>query len=160
MAYDNLHAQLHPTHCSPWTIAHLAPLSLGFSRQDYWSGLPCPPPGDLPCPRGRTCISWVSGFFTDWATWEDQWQLTGLWKHLHIPWTTIEITAVHLWELTRIGMVSGISSMIGTWELSLILITLGQLASFSFSFHSFLSPSLPPTLPLSFFLCFFFSLFF
>ena len=98
MAYDNLHAQLHPTHCSPWTIAHLAPLSLGFSRQDYWSGLPCPPPGDLPCPRGRTCISWVSGFFTDWATWEDQWQLTGLWKHLHIPWTTIEITGLPLFK--------------------------------------------------------------
>ena len=33
---------------TPWTIAHQAPLSTGFSRQDYWSGLPCPPPGDLP----------------------------------------------------------------------------------------------------------------
>ena len=31
-------------------IAHQAPLSLGFSRQEYWSGLPCPPPGDLPNP--------------------------------------------------------------------------------------------------------------
>ena len=30
------------------TVAHLAPLSMGFSRQEYWSGLPCPPPGDLP----------------------------------------------------------------------------------------------------------------
>ena len=35
-----------------WTvpIAHKAPLSMGFSRQEYWSGLPCPPPGDLPDP--------------------------------------------------------------------------------------------------------------
>ena len=33
-----------------WTIAHQAPLSMGFSRQEYWSGLPCPPPGDLPDP--------------------------------------------------------------------------------------------------------------
>ena len=33
-----------------WTIAHQAPLSIGFSRQEYWSGLPCPPPGDLPNP--------------------------------------------------------------------------------------------------------------
>ena len=33
-----------------WTIAHQAPLSMGFSRQEYWSGLPCPPPGDLPNP--------------------------------------------------------------------------------------------------------------
>ena len=33
-----------------WTVAYQAPLSMGFSRQEYWSGLPCPPPGDLPDP--------------------------------------------------------------------------------------------------------------
>ena len=33
-----------------WTIALQAPLSMGFSRQEYWSGLPCLPPGDLPHP--------------------------------------------------------------------------------------------------------------
>ena len=33
-----------------WTVAHQAPLSMGFSRQEYFSGLPCPPPGDLPDP--------------------------------------------------------------------------------------------------------------
>ena len=33
-----------------WTVAHQAPLSMGFSRQEYWNGLPCPPPGDLPDP--------------------------------------------------------------------------------------------------------------
>ena len=32
---------------TPWTVAHQAPLSMGFSRQEYWSGVPCPPPGDL-----------------------------------------------------------------------------------------------------------------
>ena len=31
-----------------WTVAHQAPLSMGFSQQEYWSGLPFPPPGDLP----------------------------------------------------------------------------------------------------------------
>ena len=31
-----------------WTVAPQAPLSMGFSRREYWSGLPCPPPGDLP----------------------------------------------------------------------------------------------------------------
>ena len=31
-----------------WTVAYQVPLSMGFSRQEYWSGLPCPPPGDLP----------------------------------------------------------------------------------------------------------------
>ena len=34
-----------------WTVTHQAPLSMGFSRQEYWNGLPCPPPGDLPNPR-------------------------------------------------------------------------------------------------------------
>ena len=33
-----------------WTVGRQAPLSVGFSRQEYWSGLPCPPPGDLPGP--------------------------------------------------------------------------------------------------------------
>ena len=35
---------------TPWTVAHQIHLSMGFSRQEYWSGLPCPPPGDLPDP--------------------------------------------------------------------------------------------------------------
>ena len=39
------HIELFAT---PWTVAPQAPLSMGFSRQEYWSGLPCPPPGDLP----------------------------------------------------------------------------------------------------------------
>ena len=33
-----------------WTVAHQPPLSVGFTRQEYWSGLPCSPPGDLPDP--------------------------------------------------------------------------------------------------------------
>ena len=41
------HVQLSVT---IWTVAHQAPLSMEFSRQEYWSGLPCPPPGDLPDP--------------------------------------------------------------------------------------------------------------
>ena len=42
-----IHVQLFAT---PWTVAHQAPLSMGFSRQEYWSGLPFPSPGDLPNP--------------------------------------------------------------------------------------------------------------
>ena len=63
-----------------WAVAHQAPLSMGFSRQGDWSGLPCPPPGDLPNwgtepgspalqadslpaePPGNMCIEWVLGF--------------------------------------------------------------------------------------------------
>ena len=35
---------------TPWTVAHQAPPSMGFSRQEYWTGLPFPSPGDLPDP--------------------------------------------------------------------------------------------------------------
>ena len=53
---------------TPWTVAHQAPLSMGFSRQKYWSGLPFPPPGDLLDP-GIEPVSLVppalaGGFFT------------------------------------------------------------------------------------------------
>ena len=46
-AWSLSHVQLFAT---PWTVAHQAPLFMGFSRQEYWSGLPCPPPGDPPEP--------------------------------------------------------------------------------------------------------------
>ena len=46
-----LHCFSHVWFCATsWTVARQAPLSMGFSRQEYWSGLPCPPPGDLPDP--------------------------------------------------------------------------------------------------------------
>ena len=44
------HSSCIRLYATPWTVAHQAPLSMGFSRQEYWSGLPCPPPGDLPNP--------------------------------------------------------------------------------------------------------------
>ena len=51
-----------------WIVALQALLSMGFSRQEYWSGLPCPPPGDLPDPgiEPRYAISpaLAGGFFT------------------------------------------------------------------------------------------------
>ena len=40
-------AQSYPTVCDPWTVAHQAFPSMGFSRQEYWSGLPFPSPGEL-----------------------------------------------------------------------------------------------------------------
>ena len=39
---------------TPWTAAHQAPLSMGFLKQEYWSGLPFPSPGDLPNPGIET----------------------------------------------------------------------------------------------------------
>ena len=56
-----------------WTVVPQAPLSMGFSRQEYWSGLLCPPPGDLPHPgtESGSLMSPTSagGFFTTRATW-------------------------------------------------------------------------------------------
>ena len=57
-----------------WTIDRQAPLSVGFSKQEYWSGLPHPPPGDLPDPgiKPTSHISPVLAgrFFTATTTWE------------------------------------------------------------------------------------------
>ena len=65
------HVQLFST---PRTVTCQAPLSMGFSRQEYWSGLPCPPPGDLPKPGIEpACLMFpvlADGFFTTNATWE------------------------------------------------------------------------------------------
>ena len=41
---------------TPWTVAHQAPLSMGLFRQEYWSGLPFPPPGDFPDPGMNLCL--------------------------------------------------------------------------------------------------------
>ena len=56
-----------PTLCDPMDCSHQAPLSMGFSRQEYWSGLPCPTPGGLPNPAFPAI---AGGCFTTSATWE------------------------------------------------------------------------------------------
>ena len=57
----------------PWTVARQAPLSMGFSRQEYWSGLPCCPPGNLPNPGIKSASlmspALAGSFFTTSATW-------------------------------------------------------------------------------------------
>ena len=52
------------TFVTPWTLACQAPLSMGFPRQEYWSMLPFPPPGDLPDPgieSPTSCVSNTAG---------------------------------------------------------------------------------------------------
>ena len=70
---------------TPWTVAHQTPLSMGFSRAEYWSGLLFPPPGDFfdPGIKPASLMSpeLASGFFTTSTTWEafkskyKEWQL-------------------------------------------------------------------------------------
>ena len=65
------HVRLFAT---PWTAAHQAPLSMGFPRQEYWSGLPFPSPEDLPDPgiepTSPAPPTLAGRFFTISTTWE------------------------------------------------------------------------------------------
>ena len=63
----SIHSVMSDSFGIPWTVAHWAPLSTGFSRQEYWSGLPFPPPeggGGSSQPRDQTCVCLAGGFFT------------------------------------------------------------------------------------------------
>ena len=55
---------------TPWTVARRASLSMGFSRQEYWNGLPCPPPEDLRDPgigpASLMSLALAGGLFTTW----------------------------------------------------------------------------------------------
>ena len=68
-------SHLHPVQrfVTPWTIARQTPPSMGFSRQEYWSGVPCPPPGDLPDPgtesTSLTSPALAGGLFITSTTW-------------------------------------------------------------------------------------------
>ena len=58
---------------TPWTVAHQASLSMGLFRQEYWRGLPCPPPGYVPNPGLQsTSLALAGGFLTSSATWKTQ----------------------------------------------------------------------------------------
>ena len=87
---------------TPWTAAHQPPLSMGFSRHEYQSGLPFPSPGDLPYqgvkPTSLMSPAVAGGFFTASATWEaphycskmwvslKSWMLTNVVNKLKISW--------------------------------------------------------------------------
>ena len=69
---------------TPWTISCQAPLSVEFSKQEYWSGLPFPPPEDLPnpgiLPASLASPALTGRFFTNCTTWITQKQ-PELWKY-------------------------------------------------------------------------------
>ena len=75
---------------TPWTVACQAPLSIRFSRQEHWSGLPFPPPGDLPNPgiEPESLMSSVlaAGFFTTSATWKAYNVITNRYHFWEVIW--------------------------------------------------------------------------
>ena len=68
-----------------WTVARQAPLCMRFSRQEYWSGLPFPTPGDLPYlkmePKSLISPALAGRFFMTSTTWEACYNRYDLWKH-------------------------------------------------------------------------------
>ena len=80
---------------TPWTITHQAPLSMEISRQEYWSGLPCPPPGDLPDPMiepTSLTSTLAGGFFTTSSAWE-----------------VLRMTIVNVKEIWRWGLLKSVN---------------------------------------------------
>ena len=77
------------TFAIPGTVAHQAPLSMGCPRQEHWSGLPFPPPGDLPHPGIKPLPrALAGGFFTaHWATTEAHSIL--YWSQIHLSQTSV-----------------------------------------------------------------------
>ena len=88
--------ELNKCHGMNSVVLKHAPLSMEFSRQEYWSGLPFPSPGDLPWTRDQTLVSCITGrFFTIWATREAQ---TISANHLKV----VQFSSVH--SLSRVQL--------------------------------------------------------
>ena len=62
---ESMSAQLCPTLCTPWAVAYQAPLSMGFPRQEYWSGLPILTPGDFPAQGLDPCLLYLPHWQAD-----------------------------------------------------------------------------------------------
>ena len=69
---------------TPWTIARQAPLSMGFSRQEHWSGLPYPPPGFIPNP-GVKPVSLMSPALTDGFFTTEKWYVWKIHRNTRLP---------------------------------------------------------------------------
>ena len=79
-----------------WTVSRQASLSMGFSRQEYWGGLPCLPPGDLPDPRTEPTYlispALAGGFFTPvppgspWGSWKWKISVPSVQSSSHVRW--------------------------------------------------------------------------
>ena len=110
---------------TPWTVAHQALVSMGFSREEYWSGLPCPPLGDLPNPgiEPKSLMSPVlaSGFFTSSATREAPFFVCFICSFILILFTPVIITLYNFYSfLGFLGSSNGKESTCNVGDLGLI----------------------------------------
>ena len=92
------HVRLFAT---PWTVAHQVPWSMGFSRQEHWSGLPFPSPRESSRPRDRTQVSNTAGrHFNLWATREAKfeflkWGTYRKCQSITLVWAIIDLTDIY-----------------------------------------------------------------
>ena len=95
----------------PQTVARQAPLSMGFSREEHWSGWPCPPPGILPDPgikpKSARSPALTGEFFTTTATWEAHMYICVYIYYTHVlsciwlfeaPWTVAHRVALSIFQ--------------------------------------------------------------
>ena len=117
----SLIAKLCPTLAIPWTVARQAPLSIGFSRQEYWSKLAISFFRESSRPRNWIHVSCIAGrFFTDWATREAFWSCYFPGGILKDKWNTNSIATS--WKKNRWRLIFYIShSVLGTLVFFLFL---------------------------------------
>ena len=106
------HFSCVPLFVTLWTVAHQAPLSTEFSKQEYWSGLPCPPPEDLSNPgikhASLTSPALGGRFFTTSATWEAPTRKSA--PNAKAGWAALEVLAQREVDLHL--------SSVNTWTMS------------------------------------------
>ena len=94
------HSVMSDSSATPWTAAHQVPLSMEFSQQEYWSGLPWPPPGDLPDPGIEPRSSTLQAdFFTIWATRKPLFSITEYFSSYQCIFIFINIYSNIMWYL-------------------------------------------------------------
>ena len=90
--YMYIHVLSHFSHvqffATLWTVAHQTPLSMGFSRQEYWNVLPCSPPGGIASMQESNLhlmsLALTGIFFTTSTTWEVQYIHTYIYTHTYV----------------------------------------------------------------------------
>ena len=86
-----------PKFCNSWAVAHQAPLSMGFSRQEHWIGLSWPPPGDLPNPGILPHCRWIVHC---WATREVHQKINSVEKEKCNPGISYSSALNNSWKVT------------------------------------------------------------
>ena len=106
-----------------WTVAGQAPLSMGSCRQEYWSGLPCPPLGDLPHPWIEPCLlhllHWQAGFFFFFNTSTNQeapWKKISVKKKKEKKRFQFPITRMHISHLNFMLCNESLYTVLCSWH--------------------------------------------